>query len=55
MTDLWADIQQALDQLKAKQSALGTRASLLKWRKESLNEIAVLGECERIGLWGINA
>jgi transposase-like protein len=54
VTDLWADIQDALDQLRAKQADLGRRSSLMRWRQQSLNEIAVLGECERIGLWGMN-
>ncbi len=54
VTDLWADIQQALEQLDVKRESLGSQASLLEWRLASLSEIAILGECERIGLWGIN-
>jgi hypothetical protein len=54
LTDLWADTEQALDQLDATQSRLGRRANLLKVRQETKNEAGILGECERIGLWGIN-
>jgi len=54
VTDLWADIEEALEQLESKRSILGRDKSLLRWRQELLSEVSVLGECERIGLWGIN-
>jgi len=54
VTDLWADIADALSEIHSKQSGRGKRVSPLKWRRDSLSQIAVLGECERIGLWGIN-
>jgi hypothetical protein len=54
VTDLWADIEQALDHLKSKHPAIPNRATLQRRRQEFVGEIAVLGECERIGLWGIN-
>ncbi len=54
VTDLWADIEDALEQLESKRASLGTDKSLLRWRQELPTEVGVLGECERIGLWGIN-
>lgn len=54
VTDLWADIADALSEIHSRQSGRGKRVSLLKWRSDSLSQIDVLGECERIGLWGIN-
>jgi len=54
VTDLWADVEQALEQLKRKQSDIPNRATLQRRRQEFVGEIAILGECERIGLWGIN-
>jgi hypothetical protein len=54
VTDLWADIEEALEQLESKRSILGRDKSLLRWRQELISEVGVLGECERIGLWGIN-
>jgi hypothetical protein len=54
VTDLWADVQQALEQIKSKHSEVPNRATLQRRRQGVSNEIAILGECERIGLWGIN-
>jgi hypothetical protein len=54
VTDLWADIADAMSEIHSKQSGRGKCGSLLKTRRDSLTQIAVLGECERIGLWGIN-
>ncbi len=54
VTDLWADIQEALEEMDAKRSSLRNHRSLLRWRQALLSEVGVLGECERIGLWGIN-
>jgi hypothetical protein len=54
VTDLWADVQQALEQIKSKHSTVPNRAMLQRRRQGVSSEIAVLGECERIGLWGIN-
>jgi hypothetical protein len=54
VTDLWADIQSALEEIERKQKDFGAKASLWRWRQGSLGEVALLGECERIGLWGLN-
>ena len=54
LTDLWADVKQALDEVRLRRAKLGKRASLATWRQGSAVEIAVLGECERIGFWGLN-
>lgn len=53
LADLWADIAIAIDGLRDWESK-PDRAdrSIASWRAARLNEISMLGECERVALWG---
>jgi hypothetical protein len=53
--DLWADAEAALTDFRAWNRSRSANAGTFKeWRDELSNAIDVLGECERIGLWGLN-
>ena len=50
LVDLWGDVEVALEQID---SMKGTKVGSQElWARESRN-LAVLGECERVGLWGL--
>ena len=51
LVDLWADVESALEQID--DSMKGTKAGIQElWARKS-RTLAVLGECERVGLWGL--
>jgi hypothetical protein len=54
LLNLWADVDMALgDMHQWEISNSGTNASYARWHREQLYAISVLGECERIVLWGL--
>lgn len=54
MTDLWADVEQALDDMSVWQAANGAKQpSFASWWRDRAYSISVLGSCERIALWGL--
>jgi hypothetical protein len=52
--DLWADIQQALEDIEVLSANLGPKMGFRERRRALPREIGLLGECERIALWGMN-
>jgi hypothetical protein len=54
LPDLWADVEVALDGiLQWEMSNSEADVSYARWRRERPYAICVLGECERIALWGL--
>lgn len=54
LTELWGDISAALDDVRAWEAKnTGSGVSYAKWRHDLSRQISVLGECERIALWGL--
>ena len=54
LLDLWADVEIALDEMHEWEvSKSGADVSYAIWRREQAYAISVLGECERIALWGL--
>lgn len=54
LVDLWADVESALRGVREWEVAANEGgASQAEWRRECSQEISVLGECERIALWGL--
>lgn len=54
LTDLWADIETALKETRDWVSgSTGIQLSFARWRKEQSHPISILGECERVALWGL--
>ena len=54
LLNLWADVDMALSDMHQWEiSNSGTNASYARWHREQLYAISVLGECERIALWGL--
>lgn len=52
LSDQWLDIGPFLDQL-AEWGSAATDRSYFGWRHEQPSVVTVIGECERIGLWGL--
>ena len=53
-TDLWADIEAATGELDEWEAANGDAdVSQVRWRGECAYGISILGQCERIALWGL--
>ena len=51
LVDLWADVEAALEQIE--DSTKGTQPNAEEiWVRESRG-MAILGECERVALWGL--
>lgn len=54
VTDLWADIEQALLQTDEWERVNGGRApSMAAWLRDQRDAISILGRCEQIALWGL--
>jgi hypothetical protein len=53
LTDLWADVATAIDQVDGWFETNKGTASYSSWQGECASGISVLGTCERIGLWGL--
>lgn len=54
LLDLWADVEIALDEMHEWEvSKSGANVSYAIWQREQSYAISVLGECERIALWGL--
>ena len=53
LADLWGDVEPALEQILAWRGAVQNPPSWTRFRREQLTAIAILAECERIGLWGM--
>jgi hypothetical protein len=54
IVDLWGDVDGAISKIQQWHAEHGaTNPSFEQWRRDSAHEISVLGECERIGLWGL--
>lgn len=52
--DLWNDIDDAVNKLDGWESAnRGSIPTNMTWKNDLQHEISVLGECERIALWGL--
>lgn len=52
--DLWDDVGAAVEDEKAWSDAnAATDPPYLKWKNERALGLAIMGECERIGLWGL--
>jgi len=47
--DTWQDVTEALSNIETS----STYNSTMQWRRENSNALAILGECERVGLWGM--
>lgn len=54
MVDLWADIEVSIGNLRDWETRTGANnTSYAHWRREHSNSISILGECERVALWGL--
>jgi hypothetical protein len=54
MTDLWADVDTAVEEVKSWEGAnAAQKPSLERWRRELPYQISVLGGFERVALWGL--
>jgi hypothetical protein len=54
LTDLWADVELALEEIRDWEVAnQGRQVSFARWWRERAQPISVLGGCERIALWGL--
>jgi hypothetical protein len=54
LTDLWADIQSALDDMKSwEERNRGNNPSYHKWREEQNKNLDTLGGFERVAIWGL--
>jgi hypothetical protein len=54
LKNLWADIEGALSRIRQWEADNSEgNFSLARWRTERAREVSVLGECERIAVWGI--
>ena len=52
--DMWADVEMAIQGMQAWSAQTeGADRTFLRWRKDRSYEIALLGGCERIALWGL--
>jgi hypothetical protein len=52
--DLWGEVGVAIDDERTWLNAnAATNPSYLKWKNDRAQGLAILGECERIGLWGL--
>lgn len=54
LRDLWADAEAAIKEIR-EWSSINSAAggTFLKWRHDKSSDIALLGNCERIALWGL--
>lgn len=54
LLDLWADVGDALQDMEEWEGAqTGPAASRHQWRRGCSEQLSVLGECERIVIWGL--
>ena len=54
LTDLWTDVASALEDVATWESGVASGApSQQAWKSGCAAPLCVLGECERIGLWGL--
>jgi hypothetical protein len=54
LTELWGDIQASVEDLFDWEVRNGkAMASYSKWRQDLPRQISIIGECERIALWGL--
>lgn len=54
LADLWTDIETAIGAIRDwENKTTPPNRSIAAWRSSHANEISMLGECERVALWGI--
>jgi hypothetical protein len=53
LTDLWADVAAAIEQLGGWAELNKATATYARWQVECASDLSTLGSCERIGLWGL--
>jgi hypothetical protein len=54
LRDLWADVEAAIREMTEwRGDGPSPERTFIRWRQDRLLDISVLGECERIGLWGL--